>query len=127
MPAVAAGKPATASSASRLLVRATWADLRLLMYVAAADLVFAAGVLAPYLTRADHPTTSVDAWLGYPAYASLFLLPMLAVAAAAVAATRLGAAGSRRRVAIAVLLLAVAGFVAYVSPLGVSAVRWFLD
>ena len=86
-----------------------------------------AGVLAPYLTRADHPTTSVDAWLGLPAYASLFLLPMVAVAAGAVAATRLGVAGSRRRVAVAVLVLAVVGFGAYVSPLGVSAVRWFLD
>lgn len=115
--------PATSSASAA----ASWADLRLLTYVSIADLVFVAGVLVPYLTRADHPTTTVPAWLGLPAYASLFLLPMLAVAAGAVAATRLGAAGSRRRVAVAVLVLAVAGFVAYVSPLGVSAVRWFLD
>ena len=116
--------PATSSASAA----ASWADLRLLTYVATADLVFVAGVLVPYLTRADHPTTTRrPAWLGLPAYASLFLLPMLAVAAGAVAATRLGAAGSRRRVGVAVLVLAVGGFGAYVSPLGVSAVRWFLD
>ena len=104
-----------------------WVDVRLLGYVAVVDVVFVAGVLVPYLTRADHPTTTVDAWLGYPAYASLFLLPMVAVAAAAAAATRLRVAGSRRRVAAAVIVLAAAGVAAYVSPLGVSAVRWFID
>ena len=123
MTSAAGPTPAT----SRDSAAASWADLRLLTYVAAADLVFAAGVMAPYLTRADHPTTSVDAWLGLPAYATLFVLPMVAVAAGAVAATRLGAAGSKRRVAVAVIVLALAGFVAYVSPLGVSAVRWFID
>ena len=114
-------------ASSRDSAVASWADLRRWTYVATADLVFAAGVLAPYLTRADHPPTSVAAWLGLSAYATLFVLPMVAVAAGAVAATRLGAAGSRRRVAVPVIVLALAGFVAYVSPLGVSAVRWFID
>ena len=97
------------------------------MHVAPVDLVFAVGVVVPYLTRADHPTSTVPAWLGWPAFYTLFLLSMVAVATGAVAASRLGAVGSRRRVAAAVLALAVAGFGAYVSPLGVAAVRWFLD
>lgn len=107
--------------------RVTAADIRLLAYVAAADVVFGAGILGPYLTRADHPTTTVDAWLGYPALASLLVLPLLAIAVGAEAATRLGRPGARRRLAAVTLLLAVAGFAAYVSPVGVSAVRWFLD
>lgn len=81
----------------------------------------------PYLTRADHPTTTVPAWLGWPVFYTLVLLPMVAVATGVVAASRLGAVGSRRRVALAALALAVVGFGAYVSPLGVAAVRWFLD
>jgi len=117
------GTQATASAGAE----ASWSDVRLLACVAAADLVFAAGVVAPYLTRADQPTTTVDAWLGYPALASLLVLPMVAVAAGAMAATRLGRAGGRRRLAVATLLLAVAGFAAYVSPVGIAAVRWFLD
>jgi hypothetical protein len=106
---------------------ASWADVRLLGYVAAVDLVFVTGVVVPYLTRADHPTTSVPAWLGYPALASLLLLPMVTVVVGAIAATRLRAAGGRRHLATTALLLAVVGFGLYVSPLGVSAVRWFLD
>jgi hypothetical protein len=65
--------------------------------------------------------------LGWPALASLFLLPMVAVLAGSAAASRLGVAGGRRRTALAVVLLAVAGLAAYVSPIGVAAVRWFLD
>ena len=106
---------------------ATWVDVRLVGWVATADLVFAGGVLLPYLTRADHPTTGAPAWLGWPALASLFLLPMVAVAAGAAAATRLGVEGGRRRMALTAVLLAVAGLTAYVSPVGVAAVRWFLD
>ena len=106
---------------------ATWTDVRLVGWVAIADLVFVAGVLVPYLTRADHPTTGAPAWLGWPALASLFLLPMVAVAAGAAAASRLGVEGGRRRMALTAVLLAVAGLTAYVSPVGVAAVRWFLD
>jgi hypothetical protein len=99
----------------------------LLGYVAVLDLVFVAGVLVPYLTRADHLTTGVPEWLGWPALASLFLLPMVALVAGSAAAGRLGVAGGRRRTALAAVLLAVAGLAAYVSPVGVAAVRWFLD
>ena len=127
MSAVSASSPASTHLASGPSRRASRGDLLLLTYVAVVDAVFVAGVLVPYLTRADHPTTTVDAWLGYPAFASLFLLPMVAVGVGAVAATRLRATGSRRRVAAAVIVLAAAGFAAYVSPLGVAAVRWFLD
>ena len=127
MSAVISGPPSTPPSTTRPSVRASWADVRLLMYVAAAGLVFAAGVVVPYLTRADHPTTSTPSWLGWPALASVFLLPLIAVGAGGVAAGRLGAPGSRRYVAAAVLVLAAVGFIAYVSPPGVAAVRWFLD
>jgi hypothetical protein len=124
---VTTGGSSTAPMTRTANVRARWADLRLLMYVAAADLAFVAGVLVPYLTRADHPTTTVPAWLGWPGFASVFVLPLVAVGCGAVAAGQLRAAGRRRRVAAAVIVLAAAGFGAYVSPVGVAAVRWFLD
>ena len=120
----AAAPPRAASGAS---VAASWADVRLLAYVAAVDLVYAAGLLVPYLTRDDDPTTFVPAWLGWPAFATVFVLPLVAVGCGAVAVGRLGAPGGRRAVAAAVVVLAVAGLAAYVSPAGVSAVRWFLD
>ena len=120
----AAAPPRAASGAS---VAASWADVRLLAYVAAADLVFVAGVVEPYLTRDDNPTTFVPAWLGWPAFATIFVLPLVAVAVGALAGSRLGAAGSRRRLSLATLVLAVAGFATYVSPIGISAIRWFLD
>jgi hypothetical protein len=104
-----------------------WVDVRLLGYVAVVDVVFVAGVLVPYLTRADHPTTGVPAWLGYPALASLFLLPMVVVSVGVITASRLSTEGGRRGVALATVALAVAGFATYVAPVGVSAVRWFLD
>jgi hypothetical protein len=127
MATVTSGPASTGEATASAGVGASWSDVRLLAYVAAADLVFAAGIVVPYLTRADHPTTTVDAWLGYPALTSLLVLPLLAVAVGAAAATRLGRAGGRRRLAVVTLLLAVAGFAAYVSPVGVAATRWFLD
>ena len=113
--------------AARPFVGASWADARLLAYVAAVDLVFVSGVLVPYLTRADRPTTGIPAWLGWPALLCLLVLPLVTVAAGAVAVSRLRAAGGRRRLAVGTLLLAVAGLATYVSPVGVASVRWFLD
>ena len=121
------GSPAAPSTARRSNVRASWADVRLLGCVAAVDLVYAAGLLVPYLTRDHDPTTVVPAWLGWPAFATVFVLPLVAVGCGAVAVGRLGAPGGRRRVAAAVLVLAVVGLAAYVSPTGIAAVRWFLD
>ncbi|HET9945125.1 MAG TPA: hypothetical protein VFR56_05700 [Actinomycetes bacterium] len=121
------GPSAMVSDAEAPARATTWADVRLVGYIAVVDLVYVAGVLVPYLTRADHPTTGAPAWLGWPAFATLFLMPMVAVAVGAVAAGRLGAGGGRRWPALVAALLAVAGFATYVSPLGVAAVRWFLD
>jgi hypothetical protein len=106
---------------------ATWADVRPLGWMVLTDLVFVAGVLVPYLTRADQPTAGGPAWLGWPALASIFLLPLVAVAVAAVAAGRLGAGARSWWPGLVALSLAVGGFAAYVSPVGVAAVRWFLD
>jgi len=107
--------------------RATWADVRLLGWIVLTDLVFVGGVLVPYLARAGQPTAGGPAWLGWPALASIFLLPLVAVAVAAVTAGRLGAAARSWWPGPVALALAVSGFAAYVSPVGVAAMRWFLD
>jgi hypothetical protein len=115
----------TASEAP--LRRTSWAEVRLLGCIAFTDLVFVAGVLVPYLTRAGQPTAGGPAWLGWPALASIFLLPLVAAAVAALAAGRLGASARSWWPGLVTLALAVCSFAAYVSPVGVAAMRWFLD
>ena len=94
--------------------------------VALADLIFLAGVVVPHLAGND-PLSSL--WLGLPALVSVFTLPLIAYGAALASGRRLvrqrpdqQPRRPGRLVDVAVLALALAGFIAYVSPWGLAAV-----
>lgn len=95
--------------------------------MALADLVFVFGVVAPHFAGTD-PVSSL--WMGLPALVSVFTLPLIAYGAALLSGRRLLQARSAHRPGrpadLAVVALAVAGFVAYVSPWGLSAITGFM-
>ena len=101
--------------------------LGLAIAVAVADLVFLAGVVVPHLAD-QNPLASP--WIGLPALVLVFTLPLIAYGAVLASGQRLmrdRASGRRgRRVDLAVVVLAVAGFAAYVSPWGLASITGFM-
>jgi hypothetical protein len=95
--------------------------------IALADLVFLGGVVVPHLAGND-PFSSP--WLGLAALVSVFTLPLIAYGAALTSAGRLLRSRQTprraRQVDLAVVALALVGFVTYVSPWGLAAITGFM-
>ena len=118
------------SSPSTSLTARAWPALGLLAAVAAIDALFLVGVLLPYLSYdGEFAVQWLPDPLVVPVVLTVFFLPWVTFGAAALSGYRLwrGPSDGSRGVAVAVVVLGVAGFGMYVSPWGIDAIRWLLD
>jgi hypothetical protein len=108
------------------------ADAERLALVVVVDALFLVGVLLPYLTYDGGVATQwLPEVLYVPLVLTVFLLPWATIGSAAFSGYRLWRGGSlrpmSRGICLGVVLLGIAGFVTYVSPWGIDAIRWQLD
>jgi hypothetical protein len=108
------------------------ADAERLALVVVVDTLFLVGVLLPYLTYDGGVATQ---WLPEVLYVpmglTVFFLPWATLGPVAFSGYRLWRGGASspvaRAICLAVVVLGIAGLVAYVSPPGIDAIRWQLD
>jgi hypothetical protein len=111
-------------SAARSSASIRWALARVLTMLIALS-VFVLGALLPDLRGAD---SLGSAWLGIPVLVAIVVLPLLAFGSAVGAVHRLldrrSASPPARRLEICLVAAASMSALLYLSPWGLSAVRW---
>jgi len=106
-------------------------DLVRLALVVVVDVLFLFGVLLTYLNDGWYGAEWVANVFILPVTLTVFFLPWVTVGSAGFSGYRLWRGGPltpvARAVCLSVVVLGAAGFVTYITPWGVDAIRWLLD